>query len=396
MDQTETDCRRVEKFADLVYTVWLSRNDYEKRCRKLLASIAEIRAEWAQITFTDSYTDVKRYSSDFQLYKQSAKRDWVTEKQDLSTLFGNVQTKLKTYRLRPWDPDPSLSPESVDAAWAGLLVDEAEHSKAINAQIRDIKEALRNKFALLANYFYKQIRKLAAEVSAIDGPLEEQQEQIRTVQSKLPELDGSLSEVAQAEAACQSANVDENDYTVFTHQDLEFELGLVVQSITKKIKFIENQIVSRNMTNLTPAQLEQFESTFRYFDKETSGMLSITELATALASMGIVYSDEDMTAIYEQLVEDYSAVTYEAWINLMVDIMEDQITPEQLRESFQGISNNKPFVTELDLRRVNLSEATVSYLQEAMPKADVQDGEEAHKEPGYNYDLWLDDLFLSS
>jgi len=149
------------------------------------------------------------------------------------------------------------------------------------------------------------------------------------------------------------------------------------------------------MTNLTPAQLEQFESTFRYFDKDTSGMLTIAELAAALASLGIVYSDEDMTAIYDQLVEDYSAVTYEAWINLMVDIMEDQITPEQLRESFQGISNNKPFVTELDLRRVNLSEATVSYLQEAMPKADIQDGVGAQGEAGYNYDSWLDDLFLS-
>jgi hypothetical protein len=25
-----------------------------------------------------------------------------------------------------------------------------------------------------------------------------------------------------------------------------------------------------------------------------------------------------MTAIYDQLVDDYSAITYEAWINLMV------------------------------------------------------------------------------
>jgi len=99
-----------------------------------------------------------------------------------------------------------------------------------------------------------------------------------------------------------------------------------------------------------------------------------------------------MLAIYDQLVADYSAVTYEAWINLMVDIMEDQITPEQLRESFQGISDSKPFVTELDLRRVNLSEATVSYLQEAMPKVEVADSNQGAV--GYDYDLWLDDLFL--
>lgn len=53
------------------------------------------------------------------------------------------------------------------------------------------------------------------------------------------------------------------------------------------------QIVSRNMTNLTPAQLEQFESTFRYFDKDQSNTLNEFESAAALASLGIVYSVSD-------------------------------------------------------------------------------------------------------
>ena len=44
------------------------------------------------------------------------------------------------------------------------------------------------------------------------------------------------------------------------------------------------------MTNLTPAQLEQFESTFRYFDKDESNTLEMTEMAAALASLGIIYS----------------------------------------------------------------------------------------------------------
>ena len=72
--------------------------------------------------------------------------------------------------------------------------------------------------------------------------MKEQQIQVQNVQSKLPALKESLQGVATAEAACLTANVDENDYTVFTHQDLEFELDLVVQTITKKMKFIENQV----------------------------------------------------------------------------------------------------------------------------------------------------------
>jgi hypothetical protein len=48
--------------------------------------------------------------------------------------------------------------------------------------------------------------------------------------------------VASAEKECTAANVEENDYTVFTCQDLQFELELVVQSIAKKIAFIDNQV----------------------------------------------------------------------------------------------------------------------------------------------------------
>lgn len=44
------------------------------------------------------------------------------------------------------------------------------------------------------------------------------------------------------------------------------------------------------MTNLTPAQLEQFETTFRYFDKDETNTLSLPEMSAALASLGIVYS----------------------------------------------------------------------------------------------------------
>jgi hypothetical protein len=51
-----------------------------------------------------------------------------------------------------------------------------------------------------------------------------------------------LKEVAEAEAACSNANIDENDYTVFTCQDLRFEFELVVQNITKKIAFLDNQV----------------------------------------------------------------------------------------------------------------------------------------------------------
>jgi hypothetical protein len=127
IDQAETVSRRVEKFADLMYTIWVSRNDYERRCRlvklvpytwntllntftQLLELIAGMKIEWTTVKFTSSYVDAKAHAASLQTYKQTKKREWVTEKQDLATLFSNVQTKLKTYQLREWKPDPKLTP----------------------------------------------------------------------------------------------------------------------------------------------------------------------------------------------------------------------------------------------------------------------------------------------
>jgi len=95
-----------------------------------------MQAQWASQQFNGSYTDAKEQSAEFTTYKQTTKRTWVTERQDLATLFGNVQTKLRTYGLREYIPPSGLALSDLDAAWQRLLEKEAEKSRNINAQIR--------------------------------------------------------------------------------------------------------------------------------------------------------------------------------------------------------------------------------------------------------------------
>ena len=116
--------------------VWLSKNDYEVRMRKLLAEIHGTLTTWSQTDFSTiptsptptetpssssnvapttssgplrMYYALKDHSADFAAYKQSKKREWVLEKSDLAMLIGNVQTKLKTYGLREYVPPAGLS-----------------------------------------------------------------------------------------------------------------------------------------------------------------------------------------------------------------------------------------------------------------------------------------------
>ncbi len=58
----------------------------------------------------------------------------------------------------------------------------------------------------------------------------------------MPSLRVSLSAVATVNQSCLEAKVEENDYTVLTLDDLEYELELAEVSIRKKIAFVENQV----------------------------------------------------------------------------------------------------------------------------------------------------------
>lgn len=103
---------------------------------QLLSALSSIQAEWSAIVFTGNYNDAKEHSVEFANYKKTTKRTWVTEKQDLATLFSNVITKLRTYGLREYVPPTGLALSDLDDAWKGLLAAEARRSRAINAEIR--------------------------------------------------------------------------------------------------------------------------------------------------------------------------------------------------------------------------------------------------------------------
>lgn len=103
---------------------------------QLLAALSEVQTQWAASIFSGTYSDAKEHSAALIMYKQTIKRTWVVEKQDVATLFGNVQTKLRTYGLREYVPSSGLALSDLDEAWQELLKSEARRSRAINAEIR--------------------------------------------------------------------------------------------------------------------------------------------------------------------------------------------------------------------------------------------------------------------
>ncbi|KAG0239019.1 hypothetical protein BGW41_007966 [Actinomortierella wolfii] len=385
LGKVDTAGRRVAKFAEVMESVWEMQNDYERRVNELMQAIDDKKSEWERSRFQGGYADAKRQSNEFNNYKTSQKRAWVAEKRDIDTLLGNIQTKLKTYELKPYHPPPGLTLQDLDFFWGDLLASEEKRYRSINATIRDIKEKLRQDFAKHANDFQAKVNALSNELASLDGDLDLQLARVRDLSTRAGRLEHDLDVINRLQQQCLEANVEENDYTIYSADDLSFDFGLLEQSIQKKSAFISNQIVSRQMTNLTPAQLEEFESTFRYFDKDQSNSLSSIEFNAALASLGIMYEDEQFANILASCSEGTSEVTFEQFINFMVGVTEDRTSADQVRESFRIVAGEKPFVTELDLKHSMLPVAIVSYLTSSMPASSTGQG--------YDYEAYLDTVF---
>lgn len=378
LERVENAGRRVEKFVNNMHGAWDMQSGYERRMRALLQAIRSQRDSWQNSSFEGTYKDVKEQAHQFSLYKRNQKREWVAEKSDLAALLGNIKTKLGTYRLRSYEPPEELSLETCDLEWELLTRDEHQRSQLINETIRDIKNALRRSFADKANDFALTLKTLSLAISGLDGDVEDQLDHVKKLNDNLPPLDAFLDTIAELDEQCAEANIEENDFTTYTLDELSYELSLVKSSISKKLAFLENQMVARNMTNLTPIQLEEFESVFRHFDRDASNTLHELEFSAALASLGLVYDEEEMHQVYVEVcgpnrLAQNAGVSFEQFIRFMVSVTEDQNTAEQVFQSFKEVADGKPYVTELDLRHSLIPDEVIEHLVKTMPQHDGPD-----------------------
>ncbi|SAM03934.1 hypothetical protein [Absidia glauca] len=388
LDKVETAGRRVAKFAEVIASVWQMRNDYERRVLALMDAVLLAQREWQSTQLTDHYISTKQKGLEFNHYKNTQKREWVAEKREIDSLLGNIQTKLKTYNLKPYYPPEGLTLKDLDNIWCELLQNEAFYHRSINSKIREIKENLRKAYAQAANDFQQQLDSISMEQSLLDGNLDNQLQRVQLLQKKIEPLTATLHKVQVLDQDCVDANTEENDYTVYSVEDLTFGLDLLRQAIQKKNAFIQNQVVSRNMTNLTPAQLEEFEQAFRYFDKDNSNTLSAMEFNAALASLGVFYDDDDFDQVFSHVTGRQEHASFEQFIRFMVSVTEDKSTPEQIRDSFRTIAGDKPYVTELDLRMCLVPDDIVDHLKIDMPRSSYDGHQEAME-----YHQYIDTMF---
>lgn len=258
--------------------------------------------------------------------------------------------------------------------------------------MHSIKNALRKSFADKANDFAMALNTMQLAISGLEGDVEDQLHHVRKLSDNLPPLDAYLEKIAEVDAKCQEANIEENDFTTYTYDELCYELSLVKSSVAKKLAFLDNQMVARSMTNLTPIQLEEFESVFRHFDRDDSNNLQEIEFSAALASLGLVFSEDEMHDYFIDAADGRPTVSFEQFIRFMVDATEDQNTAEQVFQSFREVADGKPYVTEMDLRHSLVPDEVIEKLIDIIPQHTGPDMQADRGQPQYDYIAFMDKL----
>lgn len=229
-------------------------------------------------------------------------------------------------------------------------------------------------------------------ISGLEGDVEDQLKHVRRLHESVAPLDSYLETISELDRKCEEANIEENDFTTYSYDELCYELGLVKSSVSKKLAFLDNQVVARNMTNLTPIQLEEFESVFRHFDRDASNSLQELEFSAALASLGLVFSEDEMHDYFLETSRGRDHVTFEQFIRFMVNVTEDQNTAEQVFQSFREVADGKPYITELDLRHSLVPDDVIEKLSKIIPIHKGPDLQEDRGLPQFDYVRFMDQL----
>lgn len=303
LDKIEVAGRRLEKFVDITVSALEMQHDYETRVKGLMDVISKQQNEWQNVVFEEKHSLAVKRREQLKTFKNEIKRAWLSEKSDLASLLGNIRVKLGTYSLKDYSPPEGLKLSDLEKTWSALLRHEGLYIQRLNKEFRNIKDALSRAFGEKANEFADTLQAVALQMNENQDELEQQLIGITEASEQLKSMDLMLHHLKKLDDECINANVEENDYTVYSYEELAYELALIQKSVVKKLSFIENQIIARSVTQLSPVQLEEFESVFRFFDKTNTNSLNESEFSEALASLGMVYSDEEIHDIFLSKVD---------------------------------------------------------------------------------------------
>ncbi|KAL7718329.1 Calponin-like proteiny domain protein [Entamoeba marina] len=255
--------------------------------------------------------------------------------------------------------------------------------------MRNCLTALRKAFAEPANEFDAKLAEFRNVVmdESNDSSLEQQVEMLRGKFEEFKQIENQLPIIEQAENEMEAANIEDNEYSDHSYDDLKFGFDQVYSMYEKKIVFIEAQI-NEASSGVTAEQMQEFKQSFDAFDENKNGTLSKLEFRSCLSSLGLI--DIDFTggenaqfdAIFNNVRKGKPEIEFDDYVTYMKEKNDENPSPEQLNETFSTIAGGKDFVTENDMTKAGMSQEQIEYVKNTLPA----------KGDGYDYSSWINSV----
>jgi len=390
MDQVEVAGRKVKNFLNFMSQIQSMSNDYEKRVRALHTEIDERSKQFGHSKDHDTYGEVKAAMVDFREYRRTKRRQMVQEKDDLATLFTSIQTKLRFQKLPAYEPPAGLLPVDTEKHLTHLGTVETTRRRQLNANMSTVKAKLEKNFGDQANAFYNEIQKFKHEALADYGnDLHHAKDKLHHILQNVKQHAGGLHNVEKAEKACEEANIESNEHTDHTVDDLAFEINQVEKLITKSVSAVEAQIAaSGEKGGVSAAQLKEYKDTFNHFDVDKDGNLNRLEFKSCLTTLGLIGIDfEGSDAKFERIFTDVAGgkdiILFDNFVEYMNRLAGSSMDPNQIAAAFSTVAKGKNHISKHDCQVAGLVPEEVEFITLHLPKAG----------DGYDYNAYLKKSF---
>jgi len=384
-DKVEMAGQRIGKFVNFMKTVQDMIHDYEARATALTQWVADSDAKYSQTPDGGDYQGIRAKVAEFKEYRRSEKAGKVAEQSDLASLLSSIQMKLKSMNRPAYQPPQGLTTPEIDAAIDQLTAHERAYRAALSAQLRALLDQLRHAFADPANAFYDMLQGYKNFLGeTLEGEFEEQK---NTYQAKRDELNshaGDLDTIQAAEQACEACNIEENEYSDHTWEDLKAAFEQILKTMDKKIAFLAAQ-ANESAGGISADKMMEFQQSFDAFDEDHNHTLERLEFFACLASLGLAQVDftgnnPEAEKIFQEVSEGTGHVTLDQYVKYVSSLCEDTFDPAQIAEALRSIADGKDFVTEADMQRAAMTPDQIEYVKSALPMHSSG--------KGYDYSAW--------
>ena len=288
--------------------------------------------------------------------------------------------------LKAAGADVSLAPTT--EKWNEVSAAVATRKDALAAELEKQvhQDALCKDFANKADGLAKWLRdESKALAEAAHGELEAQLPRVQALQGGLSSGKDALTGLTAVNENIQHAGIRTNKYTDLTLNNLAAQFGELEHAIDSQLSLLQKELLAKKESQASPEQIDEFKEVFRHFDKNNNGTLRDFEFKSCLNSLGENPSDAELAKLMAELGDGKGHITFDRFVDYMVNLASDNITHNEIAESFREIAGDKEFVTEDDLRRA-LPGEKVDYLIKQMPAFPNAPG-------GYDYRAWAASAF---